>query len=90
MVLFVAIVTVAVAAWCVAAYSMIGVLVNARGGKWFRMLFQFGWWNPNRIHQYVEPPGVPHHKRLLRAMIWFFAALSCAMVYTLWQISKQM
>ncbi len=86
---FAAMMAVAVAAWCVAGYSMIGILSNVRGGRWFRLLFQFGWWDPRRADLYIEPAGMPHHRRLIKAVIWFFAAVFFALAYTFWQISRQ-
>ncbi len=82
---FAIMIAVAFAAWCVAFYSMLGILTNVRDGRWFRLLFQFGWWDPRRADQYIEPPGMLHHGRLLKAMIWFFAAVFCALIYGIWQ-----
>lgn len=80
---------VAFAAWCVAGYSMIGILANARDGRWLRLMFQFGWWNPRTADQYIDAPGLPHRQRLLKAMIIFFAAVFCAFGYGFLQIWQQ-
>ena len=86
---FAVLMALAFAAWCVAGYSMFGVLSNARHGRWFRLLFQFGWWNPRTADQYIDPPGLPHRQRLLKAMIIFFVAVFCALAYGLLQIGLQ-
>lgn len=77
---------VAAAMWFVAVYSIFAMLRHVRGGRWFRLLFQIGWWDPRKVHHYIDPPGIPHYHRLKKAIMWFLFAVFCGMSYGLLQI----
>ena len=60
---FVAAIAVAFGAWLVAGFSLFGILRHARNGRWFRLMFSPGWWNPAKVDHYLEPDGLPHYRR---------------------------
>ncbi len=79
----------AVIAWFVAAFSTFGMLVNARDGRWIRILFHPGWWNRSRADEFVNPPGLAHRRRLMAAVFVFMAAILAGLVVVMIQISMQ-
>jgi hypothetical protein len=83
---FVVIIVVAIVIWLVAAYSFLNMLLHVRGGNWFKLMFQYGWWSKNNISNYIDPPGIPHYRRLIRAVIYFLAAVGCGFVYVVFQL----
>jgi hypothetical protein len=72
---------VAMGVWLVAAYSFFVMLGHVKGGRWFALIWTFGWWLPSRAPDYIEPAGLPHHGRLMKAILIFIALILCAMVY---------
>ncbi len=84
---FVVIIVVAIFFWLVAAYSFLNMLRHVRGGNWFRLMFQYGWWNKNKINNTIDPPGIPHYRRLITAIIFFLAAVASAFVYVIIQLA---
>ena len=72
---------VAMGSWLVAAYSFFVMLGHVKGGRWFALIRKIGWWLPSRVHEYIEPAGLPHHARLIKAILVFIALILCAMIY---------
>lgn len=67
-------VAVAFAAWLIAAISFFAMFGHAKGG-WSKLVFSMDWWWPSRVADHVEPGGLKHHRRFLKAFGWFFAAV---------------
>ena len=72
-------------AWLTAVYSVLNMMAHVRGSV-TRMLFSWAWWDPNKADQYFDAAGMPHYHRLKKAMVYFFAATGCIMVYVIMQI----
>ncbi len=86
---FIAIIAIALMIWVIAAYSFFNMLRHVRSGNWIKLLFQMGWWNPQKIDQFIDPPGIPHYRRLIKAILWFLIAVVCGIAYGAFQISLQ-
>ena len=86
---FIALIIIAMVIWVVAAYSFFNLLRHARGGKWHRLIFQFGWWNKDKVDQYIDPPGMSHYHRLTRAIFYFLVIVICAIAYAVLQLMLQ-
>ena len=85
-VMIVVFVALALAIWIIAAYSFVQMLRRTRQGHWSKLLFQYGWWNPNNVNQYLSPAGIPHYQRLIRAIGAFMIVILCGMVYVFMRI----
>ena len=71
---------VAVVAWLVAAFSFFGMLANTKQG-WTSLVFRFGWWLSSDMSQYLTADGIAHHRRFMKAFVWFFGAILAAIAY---------
>lgn len=82
---FIVLIAIAVLAWAVAAYSYANTLLRAKKG-WFHLLFRLDWWSPDKVGQFIESDGLPHHARFIKALLWFMAAVFGGMIYGFVQI----
>jgi len=79
----------AVIIWLFAAYSFLNMLRHVRDGRWLRLLFQYGWWNPDKVEEYINRPGIEHYHRLMKAIVYFLAVVGCGIVYVIVQLTLQ-
>ncbi len=70
----------AVLLWIVAFYSFFSMLAHLRVG-WIKFLYSWGWWNPKRAHEFIEPAGMPHYHRLMKTITWFLTAVLVGILY---------
>lgn len=71
----------AVAVWVVAAWSFWGMLKNVRDGRWWRLLVNPAWWLPHRTEEFLEAEGMPHYRRLMKAIVSFLGLVLAGIVF---------
>ncbi len=78
----IAAVVIAAVVWLVAAWSFFCMLRHVRNGPWYSLAMRWGWYSPSRVHEHIEPAGLPHYRRFMKAFVAFFAVFVFIMVYS--------